>query len=96
MSVAIIKAMNGQINDLNETQLRKGSGVVAKWLERMRSNLTEDQTKALREEYDKGTINKAEYNQKMEELSAQHQSKMWKHLAVSMLLFKRNLAKSPS
>ena len=29
---AIIKAMNGQINDLNETQLRKGSGVVAKWL----------------------------------------------------------------
>lgn len=72
---AIIKAMNGQINDLNETQLRKGSGVVAKWL-KDEIKLYEDQTKALKEEYDKGTINKAEYNQKMEELSAQHKSKM--------------------
>lgn len=72
---AIIKAMNGQINDLNETQLRKGSGVVAKWL-KDEIKLYEDQTKALKEEYDKGTLNKAEYNQKMEELSAQHKSKM--------------------
>lgn len=72
---AIIKAMNGQINDLNETQLRKASGVVAKWL-KDEIKLYEDQTKALKEEYDKGTINKAEYNQKMEELSAQHKSKM--------------------
>ena len=72
---AIIKAMNGQINDLNETQLRKGSGVVAKWL-KDEIKLYEEQTKALKEEYDKGTLNKAEYNQKMEELSAQHKSKM--------------------
>lgn len=72
---AIIKAMNGQINDLNETQLRKGSGVVAKWL-KDEIKLYEDQTKALKEEYDKETLNKAEYNQKMEELSAQHKSKM--------------------
>ena len=72
---AIIKAMNGQINDLNETQLRKGSGVVAKWL-KDEIKLYEDQTKALKEEYEKGTLNKAEYNQKMEELSAQHKSKM--------------------
>ncbi|MFC2797048.1 MAG: phage tail tape measure protein, partial [Streptococcus sp.] len=72
---AIIKAMNGQINDLNETQLRKGSGVVAKWL-KDEIKLYEDQTKALKEEYDKKTINKAEYKQKMEELSAQHKSKM--------------------
>ena len=72
---AIIKAMNGQINDLNETQLRKGSGVVAKWL-KDEIKLYEDQTKALKEEYDKKTINKVEYNQKMEELSAQHKSKM--------------------
>ena len=72
---AILKAMNGQINDLNETQLRKGTGVVAKWL-KDEIKLYEDQTKALKEEYDKGTFNKAEYNQKMEELSAQHKSKM--------------------
>lgn len=72
---AILKAMNGQINDLNETQLRKGTGVVAKWL-KDEIKLYEDQTKALKEEYDKGTINKAEYNQKMEELTAQHKSKM--------------------
>lgn len=72
---AILKAMNGQINDLNETQLRKGTGVVAKWL-KDEIKLYEDQTKALKEEYDKKTINKAEYNQKMEELSAQHKSKM--------------------
>ena len=72
---AIIKAMNGQISDLNETQLRKGSGVVAKWL-KDEIKLYEDQTKALKEEYEKGTLNKAEYNQKMEELSTQHKSKM--------------------
>ena len=72
---AILKAMNGQINDLNETQLRKGTGVVAKWL-KDEIKLYEDQTKALKEEYDKETLNKAEYNQKMEELSAQHKSKM--------------------
>ena len=72
---AILKAMNGQINDLNETQLRKGTGVVAKWL-KDEIKLYEGQTKALKEEYDKGTINKAEYNQKMEELTAQHKSKM--------------------
>ena len=72
---AILKAMNGQINDLNETQLRKGTGVVAKWL-KDEIKLYEGQTKALKEEYDKRTINKAEYNQKMEELTAQHKSKM--------------------
>lgn len=72
---AIMKAMNGQINDLNETQLRKGTGVVAKWLQE-EQKLYNDQVKALKDAHEKGIYNQSEYNQEMEKLNAQHKAKM--------------------
>lgn len=72
---AIMKAMNGQINDLNETQLRKGTGVVAKWLQE-EQKLYNDQVKALKDAHEKGIYNQSEYNREMEKLNAQHKAKM--------------------
>lgn len=72
---AIMKAMNGQINDLNETQLRKGTGVVAKWLQE-EQRLYNDQVKALKDAHEKGIYNQSEYNREMEKLNAQHKAKM--------------------
>ena len=72
---AIMKAMNGQISDLNETQLRKGSGVVAKWLENEKK-LYNEQVTALKDAHEKGIYSQSEYNKEMEKLNAQHKSKM--------------------
>ena len=72
---AIMKAMNGQISDLNETQLRKGSGVVAKWLENEKK-LYNEQVTALKDAHAKGIYSQSEYNKEMEKLNAQHKAKM--------------------
>ena len=72
---AIMKAMNGQISDLNETQLRKGSGVVAKWLKE-EQKLYDEQVTALKDAHAKGIYSQSEYNKEMEKLNAQHKSKM--------------------
>ena len=49
------KAMNGQISDLNETQLRKGTGVVAKWLKE-EQKLYDEQVTALKDALKRGFI----------------------------------------
>lgn len=72
---AIMKAMNGQIGDLNETQLRKGTGVVAKWLKE-EQKLYDEQVTALKDAHEKGIYSQSEYNKEMEKLNAQHKSKM--------------------
>ena len=72
---AIIKAMNGQISDLNETQLRKGSGVVAKWLKE-EQKLYDEQVTALKDAHAKGIYSQSEYNKEMEKLNSQHKAKM--------------------
>ncbi len=72
---AIMKAMNGQINDLNETQLRKGSGVVAKWLENEKK-LYDEQVTALKDAHAKGIYSQSEYNKELERLNSQHKAKM--------------------
>ena len=72
---AIVKAMNGQISDLNETQLRKGTGVVAKWLKE-EQKLYDEQVTALKDAHEKGIYSQSEYNKEMEKLNAQHKSKM--------------------
>lgn len=72
---AIMKAMNGQISDLNETQLRKGTGVVAKWLKE-EQKLYDEQVTALKDAHEKGIYSQSEYNKEMEKLNAQHKSKM--------------------
>lgn len=72
---AIMKAMNGQISDLNETQLRKGSGVVAKWLKE-EQKLYDEQVTALKDAHEKGIYSQSEYNKEMEKLNSQHKAKM--------------------
>lgn len=72
---AIVKAMNGQINDLNETQLRKGSGVVAKWIENEKK-LYDEQVTALKDAHAKGIYSQAEYTKEMEKINSQHKAKM--------------------
>ena len=72
---AIMKAMNGQISDLNETQLRKGTGVVAKWLKE-EQKLYGEQVTALKDAHAKGIYSQSEYNKEMEKLNSQHKAKM--------------------
>ena len=72
---AIMKAMNGQINDLNETQLRKGSGVVAKWIENEKK-LYDEQVTALKDAHAKGIYSQSEYTKEMEKINSQHKAKM--------------------
>lgn len=72
---AIMKAMNGQISDLNETQLRKGSGVVAKWLENEKK-LYNEQVTALKDAHEKGIYSQSEYNKELERLNSEHKAKM--------------------
>lgn len=72
---AIVKAMNGQISDLNETQLRKGTGVVAKWLKE-EQKFYDEQVTALKDAHEKGIYSQSEYNKEMEKLNAQHKTKM--------------------
>lgn len=72
---AIVKAMNGQISDLNETQLRKGSGVVAKWLENEKK-LYDEQVTALKDAHAKGIYSQSEYTKEMEKINSQHKAKM--------------------
>ena len=72
---AIVKAMNGQISDLNETQLRKGSGVVAKWLENEKK-LYDEQVTALKDAHAKGIYSQSEYNKELERLNSEHKAKM--------------------
>ena len=72
---AIMKAMNGQISDLNETQLRKGTGVVAKWLKE-EQKLYGEQVTALKDAHEKGIYSQSEYNKEMEKLNSKHKAKM--------------------
>lgn len=72
---AILKAMNGQINDLNETQLSRGVGVVEKWI-KDENKLYKEQVETLEDAHAKGIYSQSEYNQKMEELNSQHKAKM--------------------
>lgn len=72
---AITKAMNGQINDLNETQLSVGVGVVEKWI-KDENKLYKEQVETLKDAHAKGIYSQTEYNQKMEELNSQHKAKM--------------------
>ena len=72
---AIMKAMNGQISDLNETQLRKGSEVVAKWL-KGEQKLYDEQVTALKDAHAKGIYSQSEYNKELERLNSEHKAKM--------------------
>lgn len=72
---AIVKAMNGQVNDLNETQLSRGVGVVRKWIED-ENKAYKEQVEILKDAHAKGIYDQSQYNQEMEKLNSQHKAKL--------------------
>lgn len=74
-SVAIRKAMNGEIDELNTTQAAKGLETVKKWIEE--ENKSYKKAKAdYKEMYESKALTQAEYNQKIQELEANHNAVM--------------------
>ena len=74
-SVAIRKAMNGEIDELNTTQAAKGLETVKKWIEE--ENKSYKQAKDdYKELYESKALTQAEYNQKIQELEANHNAVM--------------------
>lgn len=74
-SVAIRKAMNGEIDELNTAQAAKGLKTVKKWIEEENKSY-EDNKKNYKKLYDSKALTQAEYNQKLEELEANHKAVM--------------------
>nr|DAI55165.1 MAG TPA: minor tail protein [Caudoviricetes sp.] len=74
-TVAIRKAMNGEIDELNEEQVKKGLQTVTKWIEEENKSYKEakDNYKKL---YESKALTQAEYNQKIQELEANHNAAM--------------------
>lgn len=74
-SVAIRKAMNGEIDELNTAQAAKGLKTVKKWIEE--ENKSYKQAKDdYKELYESKALTQAEYNQKIQELEANHNAVM--------------------
>lgn len=74
-SVAIRKAMNGEIDELNTAQAAKGLKTVKRWIEEENKSY-EDNKKNYKELYNSKALTQAEYNQKLEELEANHKAVM--------------------
>lgn len=74
-TIAIRKAMNGEIDELNTTQAAKGLETVKKWIEE--ENKSYKKAKAdYKEMYESKALTQAEYNQKIQELEANHNAVM--------------------
>lgn len=71
----ITKAMNGQLEELNQTQLTKALAVTKQWIEEENKayNKRKSQLERL---FDEGKISRSTYNREMEELEAEHAARM--------------------
>lgn len=74
-SIAIRKAMNGEVDQLNTAQAEKGLETVKKWIEEENKSY-EQAKKDYKTLYESKALTKAEYNQKLEELEANHNAVM--------------------
>ena len=74
-SVAIRKAMNGEIDELNEAQVRKGLQTVTKWIEEENKSYKEAKD-GYKKMYESKALTQAEYNQKIQDLEANHNAVM--------------------
>lgn len=74
-SVAIRKAMNGEIDELNTEQASKGLKTVKKWIEEENSNYEENKNN-YKKLFEAKALTQEEYNQKIEELEANHKAVM--------------------
>ena len=74
-SVAIRKAMNGEIDELNTAQAAKGLKTVKKWIEE-ENNSYEQAKDNYKKLYESKALTQGEYNQKIQELEANHNAVM--------------------
>lgn len=74
-TIAIRQAMNGEVDKLNDEQVKKGLQTVTKWIEE--ENKSYKQAKdGYKELYESKALTQAEYNQKIQELEANHNAVM--------------------
>lgn len=74
-TIAIRQAMNGEVDKLNDEQVKKGLQTVTKWIEE--ENKSYKKAKAgYKEMYESKALTQAEYNQKIQELEANHNAVM--------------------
>lgn len=74
-TIAIRQAMNGEVDKLNDEQVKKGLQTVTKWIEE--ENRSYKKAKAsYKEMYESKALTQAEYNQKIQELEANHNAVM--------------------
>lgn len=74
-SVAIRKAMNGEVDELNIEQAKKGLETVKKWIEE-ENNSYEQAKDNYKKLYESKALTQGEYNQKIQELEANHNAVM--------------------
>ncbi|TWT12079.1 hypothetical protein [Streptococcus sp. sy004] len=72
---AITKAMNGQLDDLNQTQLTKALATTKQWLEAENKEYNKRKS-SLERLFTEGKISQATYNRELEELQAEHTARM--------------------
>lgn len=72
---AIVKAMNGEVDDLNSKQLEKALATTKKWIEAENKEYS-TRKKALKDWLEDGKISQSDYYQHLERLEAEHSMKM--------------------
>lgn len=72
---AITKAMNGQINELNQTQLAKALSTTKEWIEE-ENKAYKSRKKDIKQLFEEDKISQETYNREIEQLEAEHSAKM--------------------
>lgn len=72
---AVMKALNGNIQQLNETQLKETAKSLKKAMDE-ENRIFKESKNELKDLYESGTLDKEEYNAKMRRLESEHQATM--------------------
>lgn len=72
---AVMKALNGEINQLNETQLKETTKSLKKAMDE-ENRIFKESKDELKTLYESGMLDKEEYNAKMKRLESEHQATM--------------------
>lgn len=74
-TIAIRKAMNGEVNELNQKQAAKGLATVKSWIEE-ENKAYKKQKADLKDFYKRGVIDKQKYHRELEKAEANHKAVM--------------------
>lgn len=74
-TIAIRKAMNGEVNELNQQQAAKGLATVKSWIEE-ENKAYKKQKADLKDLYKRGVIDTQQYHRELEEAEASHKAVM--------------------